>query len=115
MEEREKMNSKKFDELRDAARRKAQELDDQFKVHDKFAQGVNAAAGTCACLEDHHVMAQLRELVSSDKPGHSSAQNKHLPGRAVNDDCCCVASEPGVCKPNTHSRERATSQKLPAS
>src|SRR6185503_4802327 len=37
------MNSKKFDELRDAARRKAQELDDQFKVRDKFAQGVNAA------------------------------------------------------------------------
>jgi hypothetical protein len=38
------MNSKKFDELRDAARRKAQELDDQFKVRDKFAQGVNAAS-----------------------------------------------------------------------
>ena len=37
------MNSKKFDELRDAARRKAQELDDQFKVREKFAQGVNAA------------------------------------------------------------------------
>lgn len=37
------MNSKKFDELRDAARRKAQELDDQFKVREKFTQGVNAA------------------------------------------------------------------------
>jgi hypothetical protein len=36
--------SKKFEELRDAARRKAQELDEQFGVRDKVEQGLNAAS-----------------------------------------------------------------------
>jgi len=35
--------SKKFEELRDAARRKAQELDEQFGLRDKLEQGINTA------------------------------------------------------------------------
>ena len=35
--------SKKFDELRDAAKRKAQELDQQFGLRDKLEQGINTA------------------------------------------------------------------------
>ncbi len=38
------MNSKKFGELRDAAKRKAQELDDQFNIREKVNQGVNVAS-----------------------------------------------------------------------
>ena len=38
------MNSKKFGELRDAAKRKAQELDDQFNIREKLNQGVNVAS-----------------------------------------------------------------------
>lgn len=37
------MNSKKFNEIKDAAKRKAQELDEQFSIQDKVNQGVNAA------------------------------------------------------------------------
>lgn len=37
------MNSKKFGEFRDAAKRKAQELDEQFKLREKVNQGVNVA------------------------------------------------------------------------
>lgn len=37
------MNSKKFNEIKDAAKRKAQELDEQFSIRDKVNQGVNAA------------------------------------------------------------------------
>ena len=37
------MNSKKFGELRDAAKRKAQELDEQFNIRDRVKQGVNEA------------------------------------------------------------------------
>src|SRR2546428_8515920 len=36
--------SKKFEELRDAARRKAQELDEQFGLRDKLEQGINTAS-----------------------------------------------------------------------
>jgi hypothetical protein len=36
--------SKKFDELREAARRKAQELDEQFGLRDKLEQGLNTAS-----------------------------------------------------------------------
>jgi hypothetical protein len=35
--------SKKFDELREAAKRKAQELDEQFGLRDKLEQGINTA------------------------------------------------------------------------
>ena len=37
------MNTKKFDELRDAARRKAQELEDRFEIRRKVELGFNAA------------------------------------------------------------------------
>ena len=36
--------SKKFEELRDAARRKAQELDEQFGLRDKLELGLNTAS-----------------------------------------------------------------------
>ena len=36
--------SKKLEELRDAARRKAQEFDEQFRLREKFEQGINAAS-----------------------------------------------------------------------
>ncbi len=38
------MNSKTFGELRDAAKRKAQELDQQFNIRDRVNQGVSAAS-----------------------------------------------------------------------
>ncbi|MEP7272960.1 MAG: hypothetical protein ABI882_15780 [Acidobacteriota bacterium] len=38
------MNSKKFGELKDAAKRKAQELDQQYNIRDKVNQGVSAAS-----------------------------------------------------------------------
>jgi hypothetical protein len=37
------VNTKKLDELRDAARRKAQELEDRFEIRRKFELGFNAA------------------------------------------------------------------------
>ena len=37
------MNSKKFNEIRDAAKRKAQELDEQFNIRDRVNLGVNVA------------------------------------------------------------------------
>src|SRR5438105_3799217 len=36
--------SKKFDELREAARRKARELDEQLGLRDKLEQGINTAS-----------------------------------------------------------------------
>src|SRR5690554_3710134 len=38
------MNSRKFEEWRQAAQRKAEELDAQFKVREKLNQSVNAAS-----------------------------------------------------------------------
>jgi hypothetical protein len=37
------VNTKKFDELREAARRKAQELEDRFEIRRKVELGFNAA------------------------------------------------------------------------
>ena len=39
------MNSKKFEEWRDAAKRKAQQLDEQFDIRNKVEQGINTASG----------------------------------------------------------------------
>lgn len=39
------MNSKKFEEWRDAAKRKVKELDDQFDIRSKVEQGINTASG----------------------------------------------------------------------
>jgi hypothetical protein len=42
------MNSKKFDEWREAARRKAQELDDQYNLRSKLREGVKEGIDTAA-------------------------------------------------------------------
>ena len=42
------MNSKKFDEWREAARRKAQELDDQYNLRSKLKDGVKEGIDTAA-------------------------------------------------------------------
>src|SRR5262249_31690736 len=52
-------------------------------IRERFAQRVNAPTRTRACFEDSYIMSEFGEFVSSNKPGHSSAQNEHLFGRAT--------------------------------
>jgi hypothetical protein len=42
---------------------------------------VNTPAGTPARLENRDIVAEFREFMTGNKPGHSGAQNEHLSGR----------------------------------
>src|ERR1041384_213512 len=51
-------------------------------VRKRLAQRVHAPAGSCSRFKNSDVVTSLRQFVSSNKPGHSGAQNEHLFGRA---------------------------------
>jgi hypothetical protein len=82
------MNSKKLDEWREAARRKAQELDERFELSDKLEQGFNAAtdaarkatdvaAGAAAAARDRAAKVDEEFKVSENlRAGARAAQTE---------------------------------------
>jgi hypothetical protein len=56
-------------------------------VGERLAQRVYASTRTCASFEDDYLVTEFGELITSNKPGHSSAQDEHLFGRAGYRDC----------------------------
>src|SRR6185369_2011925 len=52
-------------------------------IGERLMQGVYTPARTRSRFENSHVVPELRQFISSNKPGHSGAQNEHLFGRAT--------------------------------
>jgi hypothetical protein len=76
---------------------------------------MNAAARTRARFEHRYVVTKLREFISSNKPGHSSAQYEHLPGRAANYLRRHAPAQRTANQPGGRGRDCAAPQKLTAS
>ena len=51
-------------------------------IRKRVAEGVHPAAGPRARLEDRHIVARLRQLVSRDQPGQSGPEDDDLLRRA---------------------------------
>jgi hypothetical protein len=71
------MNSKKFNELRDAAKRKAQELDEQYSIRDRVNQGVNAATDAARTASEviGDAAASARDRVNAIDDQYQVRQN----------------------------------------